>query len=160
MNHFMGYRICYQILLWHCHVMNFTHHFLLDFLVQFYMPRRVQTIECNLKSIKKYIFISSHNPFFWFCYVSVFMMVEYWCTRKREERIDNVPSEKLCPMWVALIGLPCHRNTKITTYLKDVGSMIYISLEYQWNDIKCNVRKIRFLIHYPNLLLLKVEGMW
>ena len=41
---------------------------------------------------------------------------------------------------MALIGLPCHRNTKITTYLKDVGSMIYISLEYQWNDIKCNVR--------------------
>ena len=39
---------------------------------------------------------------------------------------------------MALIGLPCHRNTKITTYLKDVGSMIYISLEYQWNDIKCN----------------------
>ena len=117
-----------------CH--EFHTQFFIGFLVHIYAPRRVQTIECNLKSIKKYIFISSHNPlFFWFCSASVFMMLEWWCTRKSEEREDNVPSEKLCPMWVALIGLPCHRNTQITTYLEDLCSMIYISLKLQWKTI-------------------------
>ena len=52
---------------------------------------------------------------FCFGFYDVGMMAH---TQKNEEREDNVPSEKLCPMWVALIGLPCHRNTKITTYLK------------------------------------------